>query len=312
MATRQFKPVLLIVFRSLLALAVAVVLIVLIQRSISQLGEQGFRFSEIKLAYWLTAIASYGGTMLFSGMFWFRILEAFDQRPRLSDALAAFFASQLGKYVPGKAMVVVIRTDMIRGEGVQVVPAAASVFVETLTWIFVGSAIACLLIAMQFRDQVALMSSAIALTLLAGVFTWPSVFRWIAGKVVTRKSNSAARFLQGLNLNLMLRGWCLLTLGWCLNGFSMWLVLKGIPGAELVWADFPLTLACVSLATVAGFVSLLPGGLGVREVVMIPLLGPRFGVGTAVVAAIAVRLVWLATEMAGAGIIYLLAKRTKK
>jgi uncharacterized membrane protein YbhN (UPF0104 family) len=55
---------------------------------------------------------------------------------------------------------------------------------------------------------------------------------------------------------------------------------------------------------VAGFVSLLPGGIGVRELVMIPLLGARFGSVTAVVAAVVIRLVWLTAELVTSGIIY--------
>ena len=74
-----------------------------------------------------------------------------------------------------------------------------------------------------------------------------------------------------------------------------------LPGCELRPEDYWLTLACVSLATVAGFVSLLPGGIGVRELVLIPLLGPTIGPANAIIAAIVIRLVWLASELLGAG-----------
>ena len=99
-----------------------------------------------------------------------------------------------------------------------------------------------------------------------------------------------------------------MTLGWCLNGLSLWLVLRGLPGIDIAWSDYPLTLACVSLATVAGFVSLLPGGIGVRELVMIPLLGARFGSVNAIVAAVVIRIVWLVAELATSGLIYLLRR----
>jgi uncharacterized membrane protein YbhN (UPF0104 family) len=103
-------------------------------------------------------------------------------------------------------------------------------------------------------------------------------------------------------------GWAVMTLGWCLNGFSLWMVLRGFPGAEVTLSDYPLTLACVTLATVAGFVSLLPGGIGVRELVMIPLLGARFGPVTAIVAAVVIRIVWLAAELLTSAIIYVYRK----
>ena len=86
-------------------------------------------------------------------------------------------------------------------------------------------------------------------------------------------------------------------------------MLRGLPGTDMAAADFVLVLACVSLATVAGFVSLLPGGLGVRELVMIPLLGSRFGAPTALIAAVVIRIVWLASEVLVSAIMGSMSKR---
>ena len=287
-----------------MAFLVAVAVIYTAIKSNHQLRESDLDFTQVNYFWWVTAIGVYIGTMMLSCLFWYRVLRAMGQRPNFAAALLAFFASQLGKYVPGKAMVVVIRTDMIRGDEVKTAPAAASVFVETLTWIFIGSAIASLLLMFQFRDQVVLQISAGMITIIAGVLTWPAVFRAIAIKMGAARGRNAARMFEGLTLATMSFGWAVMTLGWCLNGASLWLVLKGLPGTEVSLSDYPLTLACVALATVAGFVSLLPGGIGVRELVMIPLLGARFGSVTAIVAAIVIRVVWMAAELLTSGIIY--------
>ena len=299
------KPNWIMLFRVFMASLVAVAIIYTAITSTAQLSESKFEFATVNYFWWLAAIGVYISTMLLSCLFWYRVLLALGQRPKFGTTLLAFFASQLGKYIPGKAMVVVIRTDIIRGDDVKIAPAAASVFVETLTWIFVGSAIASLLLVFQFRNQVALQITAAILTLVAGVLAWPAVFRGIAIKLGAARGRNAARMFNGLNLATMSFGWAVMTLGWCLNGLSLWLVLKGLPGTEVSISDYPLTLACVSLATVAGFVSLLPGGIGVRELVMIPLLGARFGSVTAIVAAIAIRIVWLTAELLTSGIIYL-------
>ncbi|MDB4481081.1 flippase-like domain-containing protein, partial [bacterium] len=261
-------------------------------------------FSAVKYGWWIGAIGVYIGTMFLSCCFWFRVLIALGQKPKFGAALLAFFASQLGKYVPGKAMVVVIRTDMIRGDEVSTAPAAASVFVETLTWIFVGSMIGSLLLVLQFEGQIFLKTIGVVLAIIAGVLTWPPIFRWIALKLGVVKGRKAKKLFNGLNLQTMSFGWLLMTLGWCLNGLSLWMVLKGLPGTAVAISDFSLAMVCVSLATVAGFVSLLPGGLGVRELVMIPLLGSQFGAVTAIVAAIVIRVIWLTAELATSGIIY--------
>ncbi len=292
-----------------MAILVCVAIIYTAVKSADQLRNSQFDFAQVRYHWWLAAVLAYVLAMILSCLFWHRVLIALGQKPKLRQSLLAFYASQLGKYIPGKAMVVVIRTDLIRGEDVRTAPAAASVFVETLTWIFVGSAIASLLLVIQFREQVTLQLTAAILTLIAGVLTWPSVFRRIATKLGVAKGRNAATLFDGLNLKTMSFGWTVMTLGWCLNGMSLWFVLKGIPGTEIQFSDYPLTLACVTLASVAGFVSLLPGGIGVRELVLIPLLGARFGSVTAIVAAIVIRIVWLTAELSTSGIIYLIRRR---
>ena len=295
-------------FRILVAIFVVAAIAYTVWKAASQLRENEFEFRNVAWSWWLCSIVCYIGTMAFSCLFWHRVLLAFGQRPRIIDSFLAFFASQLGKYIPGKAMVVVIRTDLIRGDEVKTGPAAASVFVETLTWIFVGSAIASLLLILRFRDQFALQVTAGLLTLAAGALTWPPVFRRIALKVGGVGGRKIVKTFDGLNLGTMSLGWGLMTVGWCFNGLSLWLVLQGLPETNVTWADYPLALACVSLATVAGFVSLLPGGIGVRELVMIPLLGARFGSVNAIVAAIVIRVVWLVAELMTSGLIYLLRR----
>ena len=66
----------------------------------------------------------------------------------------------------------------------------------------------------------------------------------------------------------------------------------------------PVVIASVALATVAGFVvAVLPGGLGVREGVLMSALAPALGSDRAVVAALMLRLVWVAAELVAAAIL---------
>lgn len=292
-------------FRLLVFLITFLAIGYLVYQSADQLRTSEIDFGNIGYQWWALAVVSYGIAMLLSNAFWYRVLRALGQHPRVIDCIAAFFASQLGKYIPGKAMVVVIRTDMIRGDKVQLKPAIASVFVETLTWIFVGSVIASLLLVFRFQQYRVLQVVAALLMLVAGVLTWPPIFRKIAAKLSSLGNpKKAAKVFAGLNFSTMSFGWAVMGLGWCFNGLSLWLVLQGLPGTEVAAVHYELALACVSLATVAGFVSLLPGGVGVRELVMIPLLSPVVGSANAIIAAVIIRLVWLTAELTTAGIIF--------
>ena len=307
-ATQPNKPSLPLktILRAIVFSLTAAAIGYLIYRSADQLAAKQVDMSQIDYRWWIGAVTVYLISMLLSAAFWQRVLIAFKQKPKFIDAVAAFFTSQLGKYVPGKAMVVVIRTDMIRGQHVNTKPAAASVFVETLTWLFTGAAIASVLLIIKFQEHPALQITAAVLTIAAGILTWPSVFQKIATKVSSIGKAKTNNVFTGLNLKTMSQGWLLLSISWCFNGASLWMVIRGIPGCELQPEHFWLTLACVSLATVAGFVSLLPGGIGVRELVLIPLLGPTIGPANAIIAAIVIRLVWLASELVGAGGFWLL------
>ena len=67
----------------------------------------------------------------------------------------------------------------------------------------------------------------------------------------------------------------------------------------------PVVIASVALATVAGFVvAVLPGGLGVREGVLMSALAPALGNDHAVVAALSLRLVWVVAELIAAAVFF--------
>jgi len=59
---------------------------------------------------------------------------------------------------------------------------------------------------------------------------------------------------------------------------------------------------------VAGFMSQLPAGLGVRDALLMQLLVPACGEANALVVAVLMRLVWLVSEVVVCGILYIGAK----
>ena len=284
-----------------MVVAVVAALIWTVRKAFVEFREQPIQLSDIDFTKLALAAVLYIGAMLMSWVYWYQVLIAFKQKPRVLKSIGAFFISQLGKYVPGKAMVVIIRTDRVRDDKVSIAPAAASVFVETFTWIFVGSAIASCLLIIKFQQFRGLQIAAVLLMIGAGIVTWPPIFNWIATKI--RPINSK-RHNYAIDLRTMATGWIAMAIGWILQGYCLWFVVSALPGANPTGAQFAVTLAAVTLATVGGFVSLIPGGLGVRELVMIPLLGSQFGTVVAVIAAILVRLVWLSAELASSAILY--------
>jgi glycosyltransferase 2 family protein len=71
------------------------------------------------------------------------------------------------------------------------------------------------------------------------------------------------------------------------------------------FGDIPVLTACAALAVVLGFVSFIPGGFGVRELVVTTLLAPlaEFGTARALAAAVLLRVIWLLSELFASAIL---------
>lgn len=243
--------------------------------------------------------------------FWRRLLNRFDQHPHFLDVIRAYYIGHIGKYVPGKAMVVILRTVMLREKQVDTTVAAVTVLYETLTMMAVGAAVATLLVALWWSEQMWTILIALGLMCVAIVPTLPPVFRWLARLVgMGRSDPRVAERLAHFGYGELFVGWLAIAGGWFVLGLSLWAVLQGIGVKNLPLVEnWPLCTAAVSLAVVAGFLSLIPGGAGVRESILLPLLAPELGATVALGAALLLRIVWLVAELAVSAILFLTGKR---
>jgi hypothetical protein len=260
---------------------------------------------------WLTLSAFlYLAGLLPEGLFWRRALRAMGQDAPLGRTLRAYYIGHLGKYVPGKAMVVVLRTGLICGPGVNAGVAAASVFLETLTMMAVGACLGAAVLVFHSAHGGPLLWASLGLMLVAGVPTLPPVFSRLARLAgVGRSDPSVAVRLGQVPYRTLLWGWAMMILGWGLMGASLWATLKamGVGGGDLL-PSLVRDTAVVALAVVAGFVSFIPGGAIVREgaiAKLLVLLAPQVGEPPALVAAVVFRLVSVMAELAISAILYL-------
>jgi len=288
-------------------LVVALVLLAVRQTivdAVAQLGQHPWHFEP----GWLVAAGMlYLLGLLPAGLFWHRVLLVLGQDAQVGETLRAYYIGHLGKYVPGKAMVVVIRTGLIRSRRVDTAVAAVSVFFETLTMMSVGAFLAAAVLAAWFHGQSVLFWVAVGLMLAAGTPTLPPVFKRLVRSAGVGKSDpSTAESLRRLGYGTLLLGWIAMAVGWVMLGLSLWAVLRAMGTAAIdPIGQLHLYTAGVSLAMVAGFVSLVPGGAVVREAVLAELMVPHLGEVVALVSAVLLRLVWLVSELVISGILYL-------
>jgi glycosyltransferase 2 family protein len=256
------------------------------------------------------------------GRFYERILAASSTPVPLLPALRAYVVSHLGKYVPGKAMVVVIRTGMVVPFGARASVAAIATFYETLVMMAAGGLIAAVGFATASGSHplelnlpvwgrvewpvyrlgaLAGLGSGLAFLLLV----LPPVFVRLAGLVSSPIPGVGPEALPRLTGRLLVQGLLWSSVGWVLLGLSQLAVVRAFdPEGTQTLAALglqPVVIASVALATVAGFlVAVLPGGLGVREGVLMSALAPALGSNQSVVAALTLRLVWVVAELAAA------------
>lgn len=278
------------------------------------LVDTGFDWRAIRWQWLGLSGVIYAVGLMPACWYWRQILRAMGQQPGVMETARAYYVGHLGKYVPGKALVVIIRTGLISGPRVDTTVAAVSIFIETLTMMAVGACVAAVILMFQFPDS-GLLLLAIGLMLGAGLPTWPPLFRWLVAKLQVKRANQGIEeALRGIDGPLMLGGWLSLTAGWCLLGLSLWAVMESVPqvalGSHAAFSDLPLFTACVSLAMVAGFLSLLPGGVGVRELVVMTLISthPAYGPVVAIVSAVLLRFSWLMAELVVSAILYIGAR----
>ncbi|HEY4234650.1 MAG TPA: lysylphosphatidylglycerol synthase domain-containing protein [Lacipirellulaceae bacterium] len=266
---------------------------------------------------WLVAAGLlYLGGSLPMAWFWWRTLLALGQRTGAAAALYAYLLGHLGKYVPGKALVIVIRVRMLRPRITSVRLGLASVLVETLTLMAVGAGLGAALSGFVLNFDGRVTAIAILVAILASVPALPPIARRIAGKAVgdfravaaaqRSDADSAKAIRLGITFRLLTSGWIAAIACWVLWGLSLWATLRAIGVGTLdPIRDLPLTVTAVSLAVVGGFVSMLPGGLIVRDALLLELLSPACGPANALLAAVLLRLVWLVSELGICGILEL-------
>ncbi|MBN2474023.1 MAG: flippase-like domain-containing protein [Pirellulales bacterium] len=275
-----------------------------ITKALADLGQYPWNFDPVWL---LLAGLLYLLGLLPAGLFWHRVLHVLGQDARLGETLRAYYIGHLGKYVPGKAMVVVIRAGLIRSQRVNTAVAAISVFFETLTMMAAGAFIAAAILAAWFRDQTLLFWVAIGLMVAAGMPTLPPIFKRLVRLAGVGKSDPATEAnLEKLDWRTLVIGWISMALLWVLLGWSLWAVLKAMGISDIhPIRQLHLYTAGVSLAMVAGFLSLVPGGAVVREAILAQLMVPHMGEVVALVSAVLLRLVWLLSELAASSVLWM-------
>jgi uncharacterized membrane protein YbhN (UPF0104 family) len=252
--------------------------------------------------------------------FWRAMLQRMCQRVGWYAAIRAHYVGQVGKYLPGKALVLVLRGSMLGEAGANPVFAGVTAAYETLIFMWAGTALALALAPLTMPETFWHQMPAIVQGLRQPVWLLPLIvlsgtaattpfsarlFTLLGRKALPRGESSPP--LPSFTAGLMAQGAFTTSLGWLCHALSLGCTLQAVSDRPFDVMQFPVWLAGVCVSTVGGFVVLVaPGGLGVREWLLVEMLKDQPAVGPthAVVAAGLLRAVWFTSEMVSAGVLF--------
>jgi glycosyltransferase 2 family protein len=203
-----------------------------------------------------------------------------------ATGLRAYFISQMGKYVPGKVLVIVIRIGMLGKIGISRTAVGITAVYESLVWGGAGAAVGILLLPVSLWEGLRaelqarggdlphmhrfwlILPLAIAPIGLVGLNRFINrINRW-------RKGADAPQ-LPRVKLHMVVYGLVYDSLGWLILGGSLLMTLRGLqPNAGPLTFDGYFNLVSIAaIAYVLGFAAFfMPAGVGVRDIALQLLL----------------------------------------
>ena len=282
------------------------------------LEKEKISFYGLDLAWgWLlVSAACYLAGLAACAVFWWLAMRDRGRGPGWSRTLASYYAGHLGKYVPGKMLAVVIRATMVGRSGVGIATGAITCVHEALLTMATGSlvAVASLLMVSIPHHKYWLLASAV-LAAGFGLLALPPIVTRLGRLAVRPFPNAVVDDKHSCRWRTFGAGTAMITGGWLLMGLSLAAVLGAMHKlVKLIsqlglWKAYGLVAGLVALASVGGFVSLTPGGLGTREWILVETLGPVVGTGPSVVAVVLLRIVWIVAEVFASGLFWIIDRQ---
>jgi hypothetical protein len=245
----------------------------------------------------VAAIALYDVAAVVSAWNWRGLLSAFGGRSRRFVAESVYLMTQIGKYLPGNVGHFVGRVAVGRMRGISAASCAASMVCEQLLTVssavlFVASGY--LLSPADFEPLEHYLPAApwIAAILLAAAIT-PMVLGSVANRVgrwMPGRLRPALLELRNLGLPHIVGFVAVCCMVFVIFGVIVARVAEAVAGAPVL----PIAAAAVGFAAawVLGLITPgAPGGMGVRETILVVCFAPLVGDGEAFTIALAMRLV---------------------
>jgi hypothetical protein len=246
-----------------------------------------FRFSWVALAA-LLVWTSYALLILA----WRTVLGGWGQRLPVRSAARIWCLSNLGRYLPGKVWSVAGLAVLAQRAGIHGWAAAASALAMQALAVGTGAGVAIAFLPQAESPVLLVIAIAVAVASVVALTLKPLV------RVLARVANGKIQ-LQPLPATAVLAGAAATLVAWVLYGLAFRFLALGLlaQGAP----SLPLSIGSFAGSYIVGlFAVFAPGGIGIREGMLLGYLTPSIGGGAALAISVGSRLLLTFTEVTAA------------
>ena len=259
---------------------------------------------RVEWPYLMLSFLFVNAAYLVTVFIWSRLAVSFGLNVPMLKAAKVWFISQLGKYVPGKVMLLLVRLDAYRGYSKRKITVATGI--EYIAMLASGFVLA--LVALASASQIV----PYYIRWFAGVGTvlflfllWPPLsLRFVNLILKLLKREPIEEFPSYI---LLLRFVGAYIFAGLLQGMGLFFVLNSLSPV-----DFRYFLIITGIYEVAGLIGIAavfaPSGIGVREGVLFLVLPAFIPMPAVIIGTIAMRLIATTTELFLAGVFVIAEK----
>jgi uncharacterized membrane protein YbhN (UPF0104 family) len=264
------------------------------------------QLADISLPLVLGAAVLAGGGLCCSVLAWLVIIRSLGETVDSRSGSRIFLVSQVGKYLPGSVWAAVAQVQMGSERGVGRRANLASFFLSLLAAIAAGLVVGVLAWSILLPARLLFVVPALAVVLGVTRFAlrqWPAV----SGRLPATLSNRLPA--QRPSSRALGTAVAILCVGWVLNGLQFYLLAASLD----LEADLLIirSVAAYSVAFVGGLLFIIaPAGAGVREGILVIVLGDASSIGVVTAAALLSRVVVTVVDVLGAAIGAFLGRRS--
>ncbi len=225
------------------------------------------------------------GIMATNALTWLWLARQMGDRSAMIPLLGAYTFSQMGKYAPGKVLLVVMRLERTHRVGMSRETCLLSTLLENAMYTLSGALVGSTALVMAARNHpLYLVGCGMLMAGLLGLFH-PRIFFWIINTALRSMGKGAIPPHRRFKLSHMICAVLMFLPCWLFGGVALWAAVSCVHHVSVVHTAELIGVFALSVSL--GMFSLLPGGLGVREAVQALFIAPLVGTPALVVVVVA-------------------------